>query len=189
MARNVWEIMERSVIFDLRKPRYWLLNSTLSSYIKLPDGEIMAGISLPGRSLCADLLINSAEKTWVGVTVDVHDDNLDAVERLAAEIMGPRVRIKKCAGMHDSKYGELPDSNWLEVVWCDIFPDKWVHVLTNHVLWYMARRKNGSIGLSAVAIENIEYMVKESGENIALPNEIFLNARCGDEVETRSDPY
>src|ERR1700721_1728406 len=107
-----------SRFYDLRETQLvWDLPlAYVEPAIATPHGEELYAVNLPNASLCADFLIVEDIRLWAGVTIAVHQTDIDrrkSAFQLATDAM---VRfISPAEAKHLPRYQNEGDWWWLEV--------------------------------------------------------------------------
>ena len=161
---------EISRFYDLRTKgkAFGSSRHQLPDRIVTPTGETFQRINLPGVSLSANFLA-SADRRWIGLSVNVHTDSIDLVWEMFASCSPSCVRrILPQEVRNIRRYRELSSTGIVEVEWRSAEDVELVEVLTDNVLWYANPVESG-YRIEFVGLENLHRLCNEPESPLLLP--------------------
>jgi hypothetical protein len=167
-------MQNRTRFYDLRASGVkweWPISSLDSSIIS-PSGEKLTAVNLPGASICADFLVTPNSLAWAGVTVGVHERDFDLIRSTFELATNPIVKlIPLSEGVNLYRYKDFSGWGWLEINWLAEDNIEMATAQTNGVLWYtIPCPKTEMPKVVILALENIDYMLKEGPEGMVIPD-------------------
>lgn len=156
--------VNQSLILKLRGPTQLFLSrdSLPNKPLRIAD-RVTTLPSFPPWPVCADVLVHSESRCFVGITYPIHIDDRDLVRHLSSSVDSPALRYNDLTVDTWSKpYGDdNPDIHRLEVLWSDIDADALRSAQLDSGMWYYGDEPNDvrvmAVGLTDIATVLSEY--------------------------------
>lgn len=156
----------KSLILTLEKPvKLFLSREELPDKPLKIDDVKTTRPSFPPWPVCADILLNSQSRIFVGVTYPVHEDSKDFVRDLSTSMSNEVVRYNDLSLEKLIKPYADDESNIhrLEIMWADINVDTVESAQLDSVFWYYSSNQPRKTQVLAFGLTDIDKVLEEYG--------------------------